>query len=162
MDLVTRVAALSDLVAVDVCQRLAADLLRRPGPSLEEAAAALPAAFTADVDFPRMFADLDESYYTKLPPDLSVRLAREILANAATDPALAATLAPVLDAYRDTRQFAVEVLALGAAFSMVILSATVTYEDGKAGKKALTPELAKALTGWFTSLKPWAPRGLAE
>ena len=44
MDLVTRVAALSDLVAVDVCQRLAADLLRRPGPSLEEAAAALPPA----------------------------------------------------------------------------------------------------------------------
>jgi hypothetical protein len=162
MDLATRVAALSDLVAVDVCQRLAADLLRRPGPSLEEAAAALPPAFTADVDFRRMFADLDESYHTKLPPGLSVRLAREILANAATDPALAATLAPVLDAYRDTRQFAVEVLALGAAFSMVILSATVTYEDGKAAKKVLTPELAKALTGWFTSLKPWAPRGSAE
>ena len=61
MDLATRVAALSNLIAVDVCQRLAADLLRRPGPSLEEAAAALPPAFTADVDFRRMFADLDKS-----------------------------------------------------------------------------------------------------
>jgi hypothetical protein len=104
MDLTTRVAALSDLVVVDVCQRLAADLLRRPGPSLEEAAAALPPAFTDDADFRRMLADLDESYHTKLPPGLSVRLAREILANAAIDPALAATLAAVLDAYRDTRQ----------------------------------------------------------
>ena len=88
----------------------------------------------------------------------SVPLARSLLAAAADDLALAPVLARVLDDHRDTKQFALEALSIGAAIAMVILAATTTFEKGRLGKTEVTPELAKAMTGWLNALKPWAGR----
>jgi hypothetical protein len=156
MDLATRIAALSDLAAVAVCEELAAALLARRGVSLDTATAALPPELAADPDLKAMRAELDDRYHAALPPDVSVPLARSILEAAAANPALAPTLAVVLDTHRDTKQFALEALALGAAVSMVILTATTTVEHGRIGKVALSPALAKQLGAWLTALKPWA------
>ena len=151
-----RVAALSDLAAVAVCEELATTLLARPDVALDHVE--LPALLTSDADFATMRAGLDRHYYMALPPDVSVPLARSLLAAAADDLVLAPVLARVMDDHRDTKQFALEVLSVGAAISMVILAATTTREKGRIGKKALTPELAKALAGCLNLLKPFAPR----
>jgi len=74
------------------------------------------------------------------------------------DAALALVLAQVLDSHRDTKQFALEVLSIGVAISLVTVSVTITIENGRLGKKALTPELAKAMGGWLNALKPLAGR----
>ena len=156
MNFPARVAGLSDLAAVAICQELAAALLTRPGVSIDAAVAALPPALAADNDLATLRANLDDRYYTALPPKVSVALARSMLDVAAANPELAPTLDAVLEAHRDTKQFALEVLALGAAVSMVILAATTTYKDGRVGKTVLRADLAKELGGWLTALKPWA------
>jgi hypothetical protein len=154
MTLGERVAALSDLAAVAVCEEMAAALLARPNVALHDAE--LPTLLADDADFALLRAGLDQHYYTALPPGVSVPLARSLLAIAAEDAALEPALAQVLDSHRDTKQFALEVLSIGAAISLVILSATTTIENGRLGKKALTPELVKAVGGCLNALKPWA------
>jgi hypothetical protein len=151
-----QVAALSDLAAVAVCEELATALLARADVALDHVE--LPPLLTSDADFATLRAGLDRHYYMALPPDVSVPLARSLLAAAADDLALAPVVARVLDDHRDTKQFALEVLSVGAAISMVILAATITSENGRFGKKTLTPELAKAMAGWLNALKPWAAR----
>jgi hypothetical protein len=151
-----RVAALSDLAAVAVCEELATALLARTDVALEDVE--LPALLTSDEDFATLRAGLDRHYYMALPPDVSVPLARSLLAAAADDLVLAPVLTRVLDDHRDTKQFVLEVLSIGAAISMVILAATTTYENGRLGKKELTPEQAKEIAGCLNALKPWAAR----
>jgi hypothetical protein len=155
MDLGDWVAGLSDLAAVDVCQQLVAAALRGPGASLEAAVDAVPPELAENPDFRELWDKFDDVSTMKLPPNVSIRLAREMLSSAAADPALSPTLEEVSRDYRDTKQFVLEVLAVGAAFSMVIFSATVTNESGKWVKKELSPAQAKAIAGWFSELKPW-------
>src|SRR6516165_10681273 len=138
MDLPARITALSDIAAVSLCEQLASELLQQRGIVLTEGASLVPPTVTGGVDLAALCAELDDTYHTKLPPDVSVRLAREMLLAAADDPTTAPVLTALLEARRDTLQFALEVLALGAALSMVILSATVTVDKGRVGKKALT------------------------
>jgi hypothetical protein len=156
MDLGPRIAALSDLAAVTVCQELAAALLTRSGFSLDAAAGALPPELATNPELIALRTGLDERYHTALTPEVSVPLARSMLEVAAADPELAPTLEVVLDAHRDTKQFVLEVLALGAAVSMVIIAATTTVEHGQVGKKVLPPGVAHELGAWLTALAPWA------
>jgi hypothetical protein len=146
-----RVAALSDLAAVAVCEELATTLLARPDVALDDVE--LPALLASDEDFAALRAGLDRHYYMALPPDVSVPLARSLLAAAADDLALAPVLTRVLDDHRDTKQFVLEVLSIGAAISMVILAATTTYENGRFVKKELTPELAEKMGEWLKAFK---------
>jgi hypothetical protein len=155
MQLSERVAALSDFAAVVACQDLAAALAARSEVPLFDAVEQLPPEVAAQVDPETLKADLDERYHVTLPPDVSVRLARSMLAAAAEEPALAPTLSKVLDETQDTKQFALEVLALGAAISMVIAASTTTKGKDGWGKQALSPELAEKFTGWLNELKPW-------
>ncbi|TSD82899.1 hypothetical protein FFK22_040650 [Mycobacterium sp. KBS0706] len=156
MDLRKNVAALSDLAAVAICEELAAALLAQPDVSLDAAVAALPPMLAGDPDLAALHAGLEERYHFALPPEISVPLARSLLDAAAGDPALAPALAAVLDAHRDTKQFVLEVLALGAAVSMVIFAATTSYKDGRIEKKVLTPAQAEQFGAWLRELKPWA------
>lgn len=159
MELAERVAALSDLAAVVACQDLAAALAAQSEVSLIDAVDRLPPELSDQVDTQELKEDLDEHYHVALPPDVSIRLARSMLEAAAEEPAIAPTLARVLDETQDTKQFALEVLALGAAISMVIFSSTTTKDKEGWGKRALSPELAEKFTGWLKELKPWPSGG---
>jgi len=162
MDLSERVAALSDFQAVVACQDLAAALAARSEVSLIDAVDQLPPELSGQVDPQLLKEDLDERYHVTLPPEVSVRLARSMLTTAAEEPNLAPILAKVLDDTQDTKQFALEVLALGAAISMVITASTTTKGKDGWGKQALSPELAEKFTGWFKELKPWVGGGKGE
>lgn len=161
MELAARVAALSDFSAVVACQDLAAALAARSEAPLADGVDQLPAELGLQIDAQALKENLDERYHVALPPDVSISLARAMLAFAAEDPALAPTLVKVLDETRDTKQFALEVLALGAAISMVIAAATTTKGKDGWGKKALSPQLAGKFTDWLKELKPWVAPGQA-
>ena len=161
MELAERVARLSDFQAVVACQDLAAALAAQSEVSLIDAVDQLPAELSSEVDPQALKDDLDGRYHVTLPPDVSVRLARSMLAAAAEDDSTAPVLARVLDETKDTKQFALEVLALGAAISMVIAASTTTKGKEGWGKQALSPELAEKFTGWLKELKPWVAGGQA-
>jgi hypothetical protein len=149
MELAERLRGLSDLAAVDVCEQLAAAMI---------ADVAVPDVLGEPLLAPDSAAlgeTLAERYHEALPPTLSVELARSMLDIAAHDAAMAPRLAEVLDNRQDTKQFALEVLSIGAAISMVIIAANSTFGPNGYGKEALSPELAAKLGGWLDSLKPW-------
>lgn len=157
MDLDARIDKLSDFAAVAVCGRLAEALLADPRFSVEDAIGRLPPEVGAGTDAAALGKGLDdEKYHLALPREVAVPLARSVLHAAAKSPELAPALEAALDDGADTKQFAVEVLALGAAISMVIFASTTTVADGKLGKTSLSAELAKELGGWLNALKPWA------
>ena len=155
MELPERLAALSDFAAVAACQDLADALAKRRGAALLDDADTLGAALPRTADAAALKAGLLENYHLSLPPEVSIELARAMLAAAAAEPELAPLLEQLLDENRDTRQFALEVLALGAAISMVIVSATTTRDKDGFGKQALSPELAEKLGAWLDKLRPW-------
>ena len=157
MELAERVAALSDFAAVVACQDLAAALAARPDVSVYDAADQLPPELSDQIDPETLKTALDEHYHVALPPEVSIELARTMLAVAAADPDLAPSLARVLDETQDTKQFALEVLALGAAISMVIATATSKKDKHGWSKEALTPALAKALGYCFGQVRPFVP-----
>ena len=161
MELADRVAALSDFAAVAVCGELAAALAASSSMALTDAVDGLPAELVGDLDPQAIREGLDRRYQIAMPPEVSIPLARAMLGAAAEDEAIAPVLARVLDETRDTKQFALEVLALGAALSMVIVAATSSYGKDGFGKAVLSPELAEKLGGWLDKLRPWMAGGQA-
>ncbi|HYI47449.1 MAG TPA: hypothetical protein VEX35_03190 [Allosphingosinicella sp.] len=161
MELADRIAALSDFAAVAACQDLATALAARSGVALADAVDELPPELIGRFDPSALKEGLDMGYDIALPPEVSVQLARAMLLAAAEDETTAPVLAKVLDESSDTRQFALEVLAIGAALSMVIFSATSSYGKDGFGKAALSPELAEKIGGWLDKLRPWVGGGSA-
>lgn len=160
MELTERIAALSDFAAVAACQDLATALEARSGVALADAVDDLPPELIGRFDPAALKEGLGAGYDIALPPEISVQLARTMLQLAAEDEATAPMLAKVLDESTDTRQFALEVLAIGAAISMVIFTATSSFGKGGFAKAALSPELAEKLGGLLDKM-PLARRGPA-
>lgn len=160
MTLARRVGALSDFEAVAACADFAAALAERRGLALLDDVDAL-SEIVGEIDTETLKANLDEHYHVGLPPDVSVELARAILAAAAADPQLAPMLEKQLEETRDTKQFALEVLAVGAAISMVIVAATTKRDRDGWAKETLSPDLAEKLGGWLDKLRPWLATGQA-
>jgi hypothetical protein len=159
MELAERVAGLSDFQAVVACEDLAAALAARSEVPLADVVDQMPSELRSEIDPQALKEDLDERYHVALPPEVSIRLARAMLAVAAEDPVMAPLLVKVLDETQDTKQFALSVLAVGAAISMVITASTTTKGKDGWGKQALSPELAEKFTGWLKELKPWVGGG---
>jgi hypothetical protein len=67
----------------------------------------------------------------------SAAVAKTFLLAAAADPDFSPLVASELAEFRDEKQFVVEVLALGAAVSMIIMAATTRFEYRKGAFKII-------------------------
>ena len=157
MQLGTWIDALPEKTVVDVCERFSSQIAGASEVELDAAVAGLPPELREDAEFIRLWDHFADEYYTKLPPALSVPLARDMLHMAAASPALASALAAFARDYRDEDQFALEVLAIGAAISMVIITATTSAEmrigEVTVTKHTATPAQIKAAGNWLDHLK---------
>jgi hypothetical protein len=145
---------------VDVCERFTQEVIGAT--QLGGAVAAIPPQLGDDPRFRALWAEFPERYYTKLPPDLSEALAREMLSHVAADAALAPALRRFAESYRDEDQAAMQILAVGAAVSMIIMVATTRFEATFGGvhvsKIAASAEQMNAAASWVSRL----PGGSAE
>jgi len=149
-----------------VCETLAAEALSLPELSLDAAIANLPLELGKDATLQQMLDRFDAAYSAKLPPRVSPQLARDILNATTQNPALSPLLAKVAHEYKDTKQFVLEVLSVGAALSMIIVSACGMRIDIRAGKFTVvkgdsTKDQAMEITNWLDTLKSFMPRELA-
>jgi hypothetical protein len=139
---------------VDVCDRFARSLTS--GASLDRSVAGLPAVLRQDPAFQALWANFGAEYHTKLDPLTSVALCGGMLRAAAADPALRPALADFARGYRDEEQAVLEILALGAAISMIIVVATTRFEATfgavKVTKSEASAEQIKAAGEWVASL----------
>jgi hypothetical protein len=121
----------------------------------------IPAELKAQAPFEHVLKMSGKERARPLPEGESARIARDILAVFAKDPAFAPSLAQALEEYRDDKLLAAEILATGTALSMVIVAATTTLEvtigKVKIKKTTASADLLKSITELVVGLKKHIP-----
>ena len=117
--------SLPDVAVVDVCEKLVDFLNEHVADDIDALVACAPPELRREPAFAAALARARTDYQRRLPPAELVVIARSLLGAVADSSRLAPALAAVAEDYRDERQFVLEVLAIGAAVSMVIFAATI-------------------------------------
>jgi hypothetical protein len=157
MDLRAWVESLPDITVVDVCEKLVDFLNEHVVDDIDTLVASAPPELRREPAFAAALARARADYQRRLPPAESVAIARSLLTAVADTPSLAPVLATVAKDYRDERMFALEVLAIGAAVSMVIFAATIRVERSPDGKwmfvkEPASPEIVREAIGIVSKL----------
>ena len=122
-----------------------------------QAHGALAPEIRENESFQKLLAGFAEHYHDKIEGEPAQRIAASFLIIAAEDPALRPALSDFLASYEDTTQFTgLEILAAGAAISMILIAATTSFE-GKIGtitvrKQVATKEQIEAAGSWAVAL----------
>ena len=126
MDLQAWIDSLPDVAVVNVFDDLVQALTDQLSIDVETLIASTPAELAREPAFKSAIEQAKTNYHVRLSPAASVAIARDMLSAIADSP-MAPVLATVAQGYRDKQQFALEVLALGAAVSMVLMTCTLTF-----------------------------------
>ena len=148
-ELLKRLEVLAPIQQVALCQAILARLTANPE-AIRAASQALDPGVRDNPSFLALAAEASTDPAIALDKAASAAMAKTFLLAAATDPDFSPLAASELAEFRDEKQFVVEVLALGAAVSMIIIAASTRFEYRKGAfkiiKEVASPELVKEAT----------------
>jgi len=158
-----RIHKLDDFQAVHALAHIRDVLFEGMDSSLDDVLKAVPPDVAALPEFQQLLAAMETADSASLPSADSVRIARGTLELLADREEWAPILETALGSFRDNKAFALEILAIGTAISMIIMAATTTfkfkgkgYEVGKgaASKDQLVPiaDMVKATAAAITAV----------